>query len=319
MFLKKVFKNISKKGVLLLITIPIVSCLIIAGYFLMQERYTSIIKPKKVSFAKIADQIAYDKWSELIKRIGGEKAYSEFKKDAKSKQVRDRHYQAHLFGEALYNNEGPKGIFVCDNEFDSGCYHSFLSLAIETEGLNVVPDLSRKCSEHLTQDSGGCQHGIGHGILTSVGYDFTSLNKSIGVCNDLEINESTKNCLNGVFMEYNFQTMLLDKGKLRTFEESNPYFPCFTVDESARGVCIYQQAQWWAASIKKNMQEKTKKIDTLCSESGNLKYQCFIGFGVKLIAYLNYDAKQAEYFCNRLTDPAGKGLCQSGVRRNLPL
>ena len=314
---KKFLKNVPQKKILLFILISIILCLTIGSFLLLQTRSTST-KPQKVSFAKIADQIAYDKWSELIKKVGGEKAYSEFKIDIINKDIRNRHYQAHLFGEALYNNEGSKGIFVCDSEFDSGCYHSFLGLAIQTEGLNIVQDLSRQCSEHLGSTGGGCQHGIGHGILSSVGYDFPSLNKSIEICNGLEIKESTKNCLHGVFMEYNFQTMLLDRGKLRTFEENDPYFPCLTVAEHARAVCINQQAQWWTVAIKKNLEVRIKEIDKLCHESGELKDECFRGFGVKLVAYLGYDVPKARELCASLADIRGKSMCQAGVTSNLP-
>jgi hypothetical protein len=54
--------------------------------------------------------------------------------------------------------------------------------------------------------------------------------------------------------------MLLDKGKLRTFDESTPYFPCLTVRGDAQEICILEQAQWWTDSFKLNFEEKAKKL-----------------------------------------------------------
>jgi hypothetical protein len=276
--------------------------------------------PSEISLGNPRDQQFYDKWAGRIKKIGGEKAYTQFVQETSKKALRDRHHDAHLFGEALYNSEGKKGISVCDNRFDYGCYHSFMGLAIYTEGVDTVPDLSNKCVEVLGESSGGCQHGIGHGILSFFGYSLDDLNKSTDICSKLKTHDLTAACLHGVFMEYNFQTMLLSDGKIRDFNNRDPYYPCSIIGSNAKNVCFNQQAQWWIVSIKEPFNTRVQQIDQLCSQlpTEPFRSECFKGFGIKLIAYLGYNETKAKKVCDSLKD-SGKTMCRSGIASNSPL
>lgn len=274
---------------------------------------------KKVSFTNPVNQQIYNKWLSRIGQVGGQEAYLEFKTETGKKAVKLRHNDAHLFGEALYQVEGLDGVSVCDNSFSYGCYHSFLGSAIYSQGLEVVQKLSNKCFEGLGKDGFACQHGIGHGVLSSVGYDLESVNKSLKVCSNLKDKDLIGGCPGGVFMEYNFQTMLLDDGKIRAFDENDPYFPCSSIGKASTGACIYQQAQWWLSSIKTATKQKIEQIDLLCSKlpSEHLKVQCFKGFGINLIAYINYDIDQAKSICDSLTARQAQIICRSGASISL--
>lgn len=289
-------------------------------FFMAIYPITTPIKQKPLVFSNPNDQRTYSLWFKRIQDLGGTQAYREFKTATEKKEVNKQHRDAHLFGEALYQVEGSKGISVCDTSFSYGCYHSFLGSAINTEGLEIASSLSKNCFDHLGKDGLACQHGIGHGILSSIGYDFESLVKSLDSCDNLEIKDPIGGCLGGVFMEYNFQTMLLDDGKTRQFQDNNPYFPCFSINKKFASGCIYQQAQWWLSSVTEpDFNQRIEKIDSLCLQlpSGKYQVQCYKGLGVNILAYLNYDTAEAKKICASLKEREAEIICRSGVSISL--
>ncbi len=282
---------------------------------LINKYYLHSPEQKRVRLNNPSNQLIYDKWHLQIKGLGGQKAYTLFKTETEKKTIKTRHTDAHLFGEALYQIEGANGVSICDTSFGYGCYHSFLAAAIYSEGLEVIPTLSEKC--FISSDMAGlaCQHGIGHGILSSAGYDLDSLAKSINVCDKLKSKGPVDGCVAGIFMEYNFQTMLVDDGKIRSIDENDPYFPCFNIGKAYTGACIYQQAQWWLSSLKFPSEARIKQIDFLCDRltDNDLKTQCYKGFGINLLAYVDYDLDAVREICQSLSSSAAEAICRSGV------
>lgn len=295
-------------GVLLLIFLMLLS-IVTTKYYLHPTKQTRTI------FKNPSNQLIYDKWYTQIKRLGGQKAYLLFKTETEKKPMKIRHNDAHLFGEALYQIEGKDGISVCDVSFNYGCYHSFLASVINSEGTDLIPELSKRCFEKSGKDGSACQHGIGHGVLSSLGYDLASLRKSIAVCHGFKNTDPVGGCLSGVFMEYNFQSMLLNEGKVRRIDENNPYFPCFDIDIVYTRACIYQQAQWWLSSLRLPSEERVIRIDSLCNglRDPQLKTQCYKGLGVDLFAYANYDLVAAKKLCHSLNSSATEAICRSGI------
>lgn len=279
----------------------------------------ALLLQKTISSKKPAHQDVYDKWYQRIKEIGGKQAYAEFKKETENKVTKKQHEEAHLFGEALYQTEGSSGITVCDTAFNSGCYHSFIGLAINNEGLKIIPILYEKCSQKPETDETSCPHGIGHGILSSIGYDFDSLKKTLEVCHGLKIKNLVSGCLDGTFMEYNFQTMLMDEGSRRRYDPNNPYFPCYDIDDKFSSFCMFQQSQWWLGTIKKDIPERVKEIDTLCYKLSNKEHQnvCYKGLGLNILGNTNYDVEGAKKICNSLSSREAELVCRAGVTINL--
>lgn len=276
-------------------------------------------KQQVIKFSNPQNQITYEKWLGQIKQKGGTNAYAHFKTETEKKSINQGHTDAHLFGEALYNIEGVEGVSVCDTSFSYGCYHSFLGSAIYSQGMDIVEKLSGKCFENLKKDGLACQHGIGHGVLSSIGYDLDSVRKSLKICDKLKDKDPIGGCPGGVFMEYNFQTMLLDEAKTRPFDINDPYFPCFSIDNYYIGACFYNQAQWWLSALSGTFEERTKKIDTLCQniKDPHLQIQCFKGFGINMIAQVNYDIEKANTICSSFSSRDAQIFCRSGTAISL--
>ena len=305
-----------QKNYKLLIALTVLLVILISAALTASWFYNLTLKKQKaILFSNIENQATYQTWYGKIEAVGGKEAYQEFTKVTEKKSINDSHTDAHLFGEALYKIEGINAVSVCDNKFSYGCYHSFLGSAIYSEGLEIVAELNNQCFSNLGSDGLACQHGIGHGILSSVGYDEKSLYQSLDVCNNLSVKDPIGGCFGGVFMEYNFQTMLLDQAKVRGFNKDDPYFPCFTVKEEYRPACFYNQGQWWLSSIPKNTEERIKSISSLCHELPNLdlKTQCYKGFGVNLASFIDYDLEKAKQICGLIQSRSEEIICRSGV------
>src|SRR3989304_7210773 len=157
----------------------------------------------------------HKKWAQEIAQFGAEQAYSNFKKTYQDTNPASQHAAAHIFGQVLYVNVGLSGATICDESFAFGCFHSFLANAIQAEGMGVIKNLNEQCIAKLKSQALGCQHGIGHGILASTGYEFANLANALEICDSLPANDPIGGCLGGVFMEYNLQTTLGVKGRTR--------------------------------------------------------------------------------------------------------
>lgn len=254
-------------------------------------------------------------WAERILKVGGKKAYQDFKKEVENIRPGIQHAKSHEFGEALYYSEGLDGISVCDNSFSFGCYHSFLGTAIYLEDLKTIPFLNQKCIENLRNQALGCQHGIGHGIMTYLGYRFENLTNALINCDKLTANDPIGGCIGGVFMEYNFQTMLVDEGKIRTYDKKKPYYPCDLIGEKFRPACYFWQGQWWSTVLSENNEEKYHEIGDLCQQivSDSFRDQCFLGIGNITPILADWNPKQAIILCKIFSSLEEQLLCQAGA------
>lgn len=254
-------------------------------------------------------------WSQKIDQQGAETAYMEFKETYASSNPGIAHGNAHIFGELLYQKEGIDGISVCDSSFAFGCYHSFLGTAIQSDGLKIVPTLNQKCIDNLKSQSLGCQHGIGHGILAFLGYDFNSLNKSLDYCDKLPANDPIGGCLGGAFMEFNFQTMLAQQAQVRRLDLDKPYSPCSDLQQKYRMACYYWQAQWWSSVFSGENSEKYKRIGQYCLNLDNKeeRQQCFLGVGNITAQNANWSVEEVIRLCNLLPDEEGSLSCRANA------
>lgn len=252
-------------------------------------------------------------WSEEIRKFGGEKAFLDFKEAVTPLDPGVQHTQAHIFGEALFNEFGIDGVSICDNSFAFGCYHSFLGTAIKAKGLNIVPLLNEKCIEKLKTQALGCQHGIGHGIMADLGYKFKDLSSALENCDKLPVNDPIGGCKGGVFMEYNFQTMLSKDAKIRNYDINNPNYPCQDVRKEHRPACYYWQAQWWNTVFSGNNPEKYTQIGLLCQKLtiAEEKEQCFLGTGNITGPIANWDVDEAINLCDTMPSHEGMVLCRA--------
>lgn len=248
------------------------------------------------------------KWANRIQRLGGKEAYQELSAELKKLSPSDQHLNAHYFGKALYKQLGIEGISVCDVSFNFGCYHEFLGNAIYYEGIEVVEKLNEKCKKE-TQTL-GCQHGIGHGVATYFGYSYENLVDSLTTCSTLPYSDPIGGCPGGVFMEYNFQTMLAKEGKIREFDTQSPYSPCDQLSETYKKSCYYWQTQWWISVLPGSPYEQYRKIGSLCSTLPE-KTECYQGAGNMAGQSSYFNIPKTIALCHALNDTEGERHCRS--------
>jgi hypothetical protein len=219
-------------------------------------------------------------WEHQVRMHGGTVAYRSFVAWAQTVGINRQHTLAHIMGDVLYRTLGVEGLSVCDSSFSFGCFHEFLGRAIHEGGLPIVQNLNEACVEHLGPQSLSCQHGIGHGIQTYLGYDDEALYESLAECRDLPYSDPVGGCYGGVFMEYNMRTMLSLDG-IGPREHESLAHPCSELSSEYLPACYYWQPQWWVAVRTGTMEDAYRGMGELCRAAGSpeLVRKCFEGVG----------------------------------------
>lgn len=242
-----------------------------------------------------------------IKGIGGSAAYTQLKKDYKSRPFDEQHNAAHLFGESLYEHEGVGGVSVCDPELNFGCYHGFLSAVIAHEGTEVISRLDDVCAH--TSAPSTCQHGIGHGILEYYGH--TNLVKALEACRLTNQPDPIAGCTGGVFMEYNVPLTVDERGSFavaaRPLTEDGPYAPCEEMPSEFRTSCFHELPQWWGMVYEQD----TQTAAMLCGDlpEGPERNACFHGLAGTIPSRADYRAEEAINLCDLMPSTAERSAC----------
>ena len=214
------------------------------------------------------------------------------------------HREAHEFGGALFSVLGKNGFNACIGEFQYGCFHELVGRTIAQNGLAAVNELNQICMDGSDAfDTGICQHGLGHGIQAYFGYGRENLEESLAVCSSLEGNDPIGGCTGGIYMEYNFQTMLGDEADIRKSE--NTLEPCDSLPEKLQNACVFWQPEWWWRSHFDAVIDDSniKEMGDLCRSTKELNEAfintCFQGIGNFLILTKNDSGvERASHVCN---------------------
>ncbi len=242
-------------------------------------------------------------WESRIKMGDGKTAYEELAVEGAKQTYEQQHRFAHAFGEALYNQAGVSGIAVCDARFSFGCYHAFLGAAIADKGLGSVNDLNEACFGALPGSSLSCQHGIGHGILTDIGYDFPHIKQALDTCASLSHSDPIGGCYGGVFMEYDSRTMWGDSAVSRVGDKRKPFEVCERLDDKYGRACAFWTPQWWTQAFFSGGEDKAQFMKAMggwCEESAfGKKYakDCFEGIGNIVTFSAGFDPDRARALC----------------------
>lgn len=254
-------------------------------------------------------------WASRIGAVGPRHAYEEFAQAVSDLDRGKQHTSAHVFGAALYEVEGISGLSVCDTRFSYGCFHEFLGRAIAEHGLASVSELNDGCISALAESPLSCQHGIGHGVMAYFGYREEDLLRALGVCEDLPYNDPIGGCYGGVFMEYNFRTMLGTEGRIREFE-GDVHEPCNRLRDLYKPPCAYWQPQWWqqmifSGSADAEVYERMGEYCRDMGELGGLLRSCMEGLGTITSQVSGYDPEKAALLCDSAAsgDPRLRLFC----------
>lgn len=215
-------------------------------------------------------------WYAQAVKIGADRTYVGFKADQDQSPYGQRHNLTHEFGEFLYRTYGAVGIKICDGFAEFGCYHGLSGLAVASEGLTILTRLRDGCVDKWGRDSGPCQHGIGHGVMSYLGYD--KLPEALTACEMIPMSSPIGGCTSGVLMEYNYHTMENNVGRVyRQLDKNNIYTPCATLPEKFLPACYYEQTQWWLDVYAGDY----RQVGQLCAGLGSRELQrvCFRGIG----------------------------------------
>ncbi len=222
------------------------------------------------------------------------------------------HVGMHIFGETLFRVKGLDGVGVCDDSFGFGCFHGFFGIAIALEGPEILDDFDKACIAQYGELGLGCQHGIGHGLGEY--YGPIGLTEQLAACEKLSWKGTFFGCSGGVFMEYNFPTMVGEDGgatQTRQFDPQRQYAPCTDVADRFRQSCFLELASWYVQILDHDW----KQIDALCTDivADQDRRACFLGSGVAMVPEYKYDVQKAEELCSLFSSSEGTMLCLSGA------
>jgi len=260
-------------------------------------------------------QADLQKFEKEIQTLGGERAYNRLYDAVSNLSADDQHEYGHLFGDALYKEEGLNGIGVCDSRFSYGCFHQMLSDALITYGTSAVPMLDQKCKQILKGAYLSCQHGLGHGIMVTIGlnkqgYDEAHLKQALAYCAQLPDDQPLGGCDGGVYMEYNLHTVAnveLEQNDIRRIEQGNMYLPCNDLELAQQTACYFWMPQWWAlaGALRYNTTQSLsdnqlyKSTGSLCQSLASASRRtCFEGIGYAAISTAKLDPARTLGLCN---------------------
>jgi len=255
-------------------------------------------------------------WEERIEKVGSKDAHEELLEATASFDPSKGHGVAHIFGSALYIKDVEEGFLVCDSNLSYGCLHEFIGRSISDKGLETILEINELCDQR--ENSGGCQHGIGHGLLGFLGYEESSFEKAVAACQTLPNADAFVGCQAGVFMEYNLQSIAVaeEVGTLRPLVDDNWYAPCSSLSGDTRKGCVLWQPQWWwELMVKENLSVEEVAIRgfELCQNGDSQDRDfCFAGAGQMIPSAANFDTKTIQSLCDSsVQNNQGQLICRA--------
>ncbi len=263
-------------------------------------------------------QTAY--WQTRIAAIGGSAAYREFSsvlvKNVPDAQV--QHFISHLFGNALYKQEGMSAIGVCDDQFTWGCFHEFVGQAFAEHGISAALTLNERCADQGVGDNFIiCQHGIGHGLAAYFGYTVGDLVKALDECHKLPYVPVLEGCYTGACMEYNERSMLGVDARVRPQTNREDFYsPCNQIPDTYQPACYFRQARWWVPAVftYRNTVQIYPRMGELCHGAGKPEWTrtCIEGVGAAASGPAFEDPTVAAELCGAVSTLLSEQLlCQS--------
>jgi len=306
-----------------LIAFLIFSILIVGFIFLKTPRFTF---DSQFSHEPYGEQLVYLK--DLVQDQGPKEAYRNFSRELKNGLYPEeiQHAHAHTFGKVVYELYDTNGISFCDDEFWYGCVHEITGEALLEYGVDIIPTLGTVCKSAQFSSKNVCQHGIGHGMLASLGYAPQDRNTALEMCNrDLPDSDPIYGCNGGVFMEYYDHTMLRDGSRLIPQSE-NLLDLCNGINPHFAEPCSFRLPQWWLGSELftndyRPLEERLTRIEDMCVQASSILdityATCLEGLGNVIATYTDFDSKRSAEMCFMLTDLAHLYDCIKGAAYRL--
>lgn len=228
----------------------------------------------------------------------------------------DLHLLGHVVGDELYKQQGANGIKICTDEFRNACSHSIVVGLLTEKGEIALNEISIACKEA----PGGkgaytmCYHGLGHGVLAYLGYDFT---KSIEMCEMTGTAEYSYQefyqCIGGSVMEMIsggfHDRQLWEKQREIFLKKDQPLSICNgnSLPEGARQLCLVYLTPYLFEAVGAEMSRPNpldfEKAFLLCNKlplsDTYGREACYGGFGKEFVVLArSRDVRNIENMSN---------------------
>ncbi len=303
-----------------LISILAACVLVIVGYVLLYPRFPftpflphkiQITTEKGVLVVNLPAEESY--WTQRIQAVGGVRAFSELGDSVKDLTLGAQHVTAHAFGKALYEVKGMSGFSDCGAQYGQGCLHQFFGLAVQERGMGALKSIEDVCaSREKPIDRLNCEHGLGHGIAGYLGYSVDDLMQGVSACAGVvPADRLSLGCLGGVFMEYNFRSLISSDAqvdtRIRQLTPDNRYAPCDIVPKEYTATCMFWQPWWWHLNLSRTPGDSYvfNIIGSYCRAlTGSSSDECFKGIGYMIPNREQPDMAEAARLCSAATENA---------------
>ncbi len=207
---------------------------------------------------------------------------------------------------------------VCDSSLLYGCYHQVVTRVLLDQGSASTERLIAQCPHNNEGAIAiGCEHGIGHGLLAYFGYSLEGLRSAIAHCPASSAHtrrDEFFGCVQGIFMEFNFNTMLPKPPRVFDFE--HPLAPCSEVPKSAQLICIFMNAHWWEATVPITAPRSSlADLGEICSANTRTnveQYACYGGLGYGAPDIGNFNPGSISTLCTSASsDARNQAACLS--------
>ena len=229
----------------------------------------------------------------------------------------DLHLLGHYIGDVLYQQQGAAGMRVCTREFRNACSHSIVVAMFGERGEAALPEIAEAC-RGAPGGSGAytmCFHGLGHGVLASVGYN---LPEAVRLCaktgtRGREYREYHE-CGGGAIMEIisggDHSKALWASERQTYLAAGEPLSPCSRnfVPAKVKPICYLYLTPWlWeavGADLGRPAPQDHERAMRLCqgiraSETAS-RETCYGGFGKEFIVLVpGRDIRRIEELTDR--------------------
>lgn len=175
------------------------------------------------------------------------------------------HQLAHVIGReaALFYHQNLSEAFRYGDSFCwSGYYHGVMEGIVGDIGKeNLVAKLDSICKdipgkEKHSFDYYNCVHGLGHGIMATLGNELPA---SLKMCDNLTGGWERSSCWSGAFMENIIADEVYHVSKY--LKDDDPLYPCNMVEDTYRNTCYLMQTSRMLALVGRDF----SKVFELCS------------------------------------------------------
>jgi hypothetical protein len=255
----------------------------------------------------------------LVQNYGADVAFADIKKrfNENGDIVSLCHPFMHVIGNAAATNyKTVSEAYLHGDSFCwSGYYHGILEGVIARIGIaNLPANINTICAdipgkETYNFDYYNCVHGLGHGIMESLGDEVF---KSLAMCDNVNGRWEQESCYSGVFMENIIvNTNLGGANKASEFlKPSEPLYPCTAVEDKYKGQCYLGQTSY---ALEVNNYNFSKTVPLCTTVAQPYRDICFQSIGRDAANQALHDADRTKITCALASDANDRMNCMVGA------